>query len=193
VLYRALPHSQTLGNDPCWKPCLLEGEHLLIACFTRRLARPRCRRGNENGFGWHLGFASSFGQLFPARRNHLIQMFRQIFRYVPAIGHVLGMGKSFCDSGCKLLTAVPRHDVDGWVAFQPVDDRRLRAIGQQGNRLGAFQIHDKSPIALAALPGPLVETNDLWRSDGGEGKGMHEAQDRSRSHLHALESGAACS
>ncbi len=48
-------------------------------------------------------------------------------------------------------------------------------------------------IASAALPGPLVEANDPWRSDGGEGKGMHEAQDRSRRHLHALEGSTACS
>src|SRR5258707_15790737 len=42
VLNRALPHSQTLGNGPCWKPGLLEREHLLITSFTDRLAGEAC-------------------------------------------------------------------------------------------------------------------------------------------------------
>jgi hypothetical protein len=174
--------------------CLSEREHLLIACFTRRsLAGPTVWSGNGNGFGSHLGFASSFGQVFPSPGNDFIQVFRQVFRDVPAIGYVPGVGKGLSDSGSKLLASISGYDFDGWVAFQPLDDRRLRAIRQQGNWLLAFQIHDKSPIALAALPGPLVEANDPWRSDGREGKGMHEAQDRPRSHLHARQGGAACS
>ena len=104
VLNRALPHSQTLGNGSCWKPGLLEREHLLIPCFTDRLAGSTCRRENGKRFGWHLGFARSCGQLFPVSRNDFIQVFGQIFRYMPAIGHVRGFGKGFCDRGGKLLS-----------------------------------------------------------------------------------------
>ena len=128
MLDRPLPHSQPLGNGPCWKTSLSEREHLLIACFTRSLAGPTGLSGNGNKFGWHLGFTSSFGQVFPASRNDFIQVFRQIFRDVPAIGYVLGVGKGLSDSGSKLLAPISGHDCVGWVAFEPVDDRRLRAI-----------------------------------------------------------------
>ena len=102
VLDRPLPHSQPFGNGSCRKTCLFEREHLLIACFTCCLAGPTGRRENGKGFGWHRGFASSFGQVFPAPRHDCIQMFRQIFRDVPAIGHVLSAGKGLSDSGSKL-------------------------------------------------------------------------------------------
>ena len=66
VLNGPLPHSQPPGNGPCRKTCLFEREHLLIPCFTNRLAGSTCRREKGNGFGRHLGFAPSFGQSFPA-------------------------------------------------------------------------------------------------------------------------------
>jgi hypothetical protein len=65
-------------------------------------------------------------------------------------------------------------------------------IGKQSNRLLPFKIHDNSPIALAALPGPLVNANDLRINDGREGKGMHEAQNRAFGGLHPQEFGGAC-
>jgi hypothetical protein len=136
-----------------------------IACLTSRLAGPTGARRNGNGLGWQLSFVYRFSQLFPASGNDFIQVFRQIFGEVPAIGHVRGFGKGLCNSGSKLLGPILRHDLDRWVGFQPVCDRRLRAISKQGNRLLAFQIHDNGPIALTASPRPLVEANDPRRSD----------------------------
>jgi hypothetical protein len=161
--------------------------------LPRSLAGPLCWKGDGNGFRRRLGFARGFGQLFPTGRNDLSQMFGQIFRSMPPIGHMLGLGMSCAESGSKLLTPIPRDDVERWGAFQPLDDGLLGTLGEQSNRLLAFQIHDQSPIAVTALPGPLVTTNDRWRSDGRERKSMHEAQDRSRSRLHPLAGGAACS
>lgn len=62
-----------------------------------------------------------------------------------------------------------------------------RTIGKQGNRLLPFKVHDDSPIALAALPSPLINANDLRINNGRERKGMHKAQNRARGRFHLLE------
>jgi hypothetical protein len=98
-----LPNAQPFGNSSCWNTCLSEGEYLLIACFTSRLAGPTCPRRNGSGLRWQLSFVSSFSQVFPASENHFIQVFCEIFSEVPAIGYVLGVRKSLGNSGCKLL------------------------------------------------------------------------------------------
>jgi hypothetical protein len=57
ALNHPLLNPQSLGNDFCGKTCLSEGEHLLIASFTRRLARPVCWRRGSNSFMQRLSFA----------------------------------------------------------------------------------------------------------------------------------------
>jgi hypothetical protein len=102
-----LSHAQSPDNDAGRKTCLFEGEHLLIPCFTNRLARSTRRWRNGKRFGWHLGLARVFGQMFPAPGNHFIQVFGQVFRDMPAIGYMLGVGKSRCNSGRKLAFPDP--------------------------------------------------------------------------------------
>ncbi len=107
---RPLPNAQPFGDGSRWNSCLLESEHLLRACFTSRLAGPTCPRRNGDGLGWQLSFFPPFSQLFPEPGNNCIQVFRQIFGEVPAIGDVPGVRKSLGNSGCELLDLdlVPR-------------------------------------------------------------------------------------
>src|SRR5258708_20258032 len=102
ALDRPLLNPQSLGNGPCWKTFLSECEHLLIASFTRRLARAVCWHRGRNSFGRQLSFACRFGYLFPAGGNDFIEVPGQILGEAPTIGHLRGLQKCPPNTHCKL-------------------------------------------------------------------------------------------
>lgn len=82
---------------------------------------------------------------------------------MPAIGNLNGFG---CRSVCRLAipaAAITRDNADLGMAGQPCLNRAGLTIGEKVDDASPFEIADNAAVALAALPGPIIDADEAQR------------------------------
>jgi len=103
--------------------------------------------------------------------NHFIQVFGQVFRDMPAIGYMLGVGKSRCNSGSKLAFPDPAPrwwwsgsvSASGWPSAVSDQEAKQSASSAPDPRL---ELHS---VDRASRPTRRGQWSAEQRWEGGEG------------------------
>src|SRR5262249_3344022 len=67
-----------------------------------------------------------------------------------------------------LIAPVPADDLDPGMGLQPGGEGVRRALRQQVHRPAALQVAEDRAVALALLPGPVIDTQDPHRGLSGK-------------------------
>ena len=93
----------------------------------------------------------------PMRVEHLLEGFHQILEQVKPISDLDGLWRSLARPISIGSGSVARDDLYPGVGPQPLRQGLGLTIGQQGDRLPAFQIDQDSPIGLAFTEREIVD------------------------------------
>jgi hypothetical protein len=104
------------------------------------------------------------GERGPMGVEHLLEGFHQILQQVKPVGDLGGLRRSLARPIGIGSGSVARDDLDPRVGPQPLRQGLGLPIGQQGDRLPAFQLDQHGPIGLACAQGEIVHAQDAWRA-----------------------------
>ena len=180
-----------MGGDGMARPASLpQRPHLLMALnpagppLGRLLLPGRGRRGDSDrdgtvGQGDPLttdGVIDS-GERRPMRVEHLLEGFHQILQEVKPIRDLGGLGGPVARPIGIGSGPIARDDLHPWVGPQPLRQGLGLPIGQQGDRLPAFQIDQDGPIGLAFTEREIIDAQDPGRAVARERQATDEAQE----------------
>jgi hypothetical protein len=165
-----------MGGDGMARPALLlQRPHLSMtldpACPTpgRLLLSGRSRGWNGDGAVSQGHLLTTDGIIDGRERlvmclEHLFEGFHQILQQVKPVGDLGGLRRSLARPIGIGSGSVARDDLYPRVGPQPLRQGLGLTIGQQGDRLPAFQIDQYGPISLAFAQGEIVDAQDPWRA-----------------------------
>jgi hypothetical protein len=186
--YRTPPDAQMGGNGMARPAVLPQRPPLLMALnptgppWGRLLLSGRWRGWNGDGAvrqGHPLTTDGVIdgGERRPVRMEHLLEAFHQILQEVKPISDLGGLGGPMARPIGIGSGPIARDDLYSRVGPQPLRQGLCFPIGQQGDRLPAFQIDQDGPIGLAFPEREIIDAQDSWRAVARERQAMDEAQE----------------
>ena len=111
------------------------------------------------------------------RVKHLLEDFHQILEQVKPISDLGGLGGPVARPIGIGSGPIARDDRYPRVGLQPLRQGLGLTIGQQGDRLPAFQIDQYGPIGLAFAQDEIVDAQDPWRAVARERQATDDAEE----------------
>jgi hypothetical protein len=108
--------------------------------------------------------------------EHLLQGLRQIAQEMKPVGDLRGRRRP---GACTLrirTRPVARNDFNARVLAEPLRQGLRRALGQQGDRLMAFEINQHGAISLAFAEGKIIYAQHAGRRRVRRGLATEEAE-----------------
>jgi hypothetical protein len=185
------PTDAQMGGHGMARPALLpQRPHLLMALDSAcpplgRLplsGRGRGWDGNSDGAVHHghplttEGIIDG-GERRPMRVEHGFKGFHQILEEVKPISDLGGLGCSMARPIGIGSGSVARDDLAPRVGPQPLGQSLGLPVGQQGDRLPAFQIDQDGPIRLACAQGEIVNAQAPRRAVAHERQATDHAEE----------------
>jgi hypothetical protein len=135
----------------------------------------RLRRGERHG-GEVRGRCSVVG-IVPGRRGrgvlgldqrqrrgvrpeHVRQHSGEVVQQVNPIGHLAGRRRAEARRFRVRLGAIPHEDLDPGMGLQPLGDGAGLSIGEQGQGLPPFQVHQEGAIGMTPSQGEIIDAED---------------------------------
>jgi hypothetical protein len=120
-----------------------------------------------------------------------LQRFAEIFEQMPFICHLGGLWSSQ-SGGCRIrITAIPAHDFNRRISFEPSGYRSRIPIRQEIKPTMPFQITDQCPVPMPTTPGPIIKTDHTRRLNWIVGEAAKQPQERIWATTHPQDGGKA--
>jgi hypothetical protein len=117
------------------------------------------------------------GERLAMRMEHLIEGFHQVLQQMKPVSDLHGLWRPVaCPVGIGSGT-IARDDLHPRVGPQPRRQGLGLSVGQQGDRLPAFQIDQDGPIGLAFTKREIIDAQDPWRAVARERQATDQAQE----------------
>ena len=123
--------------------------------------------------------------------HHVAQRVADVAQQMPPVRDLKRVGRSRARSVRKGTGAVAGDHLDAGVLTQPGCQGVGPPVRQQVDDLVAFQVHQHRPVAVAAAPGPLINTQHLGRCQHRRGGLRNQPEQRIRAGRHGQPLGEA--
>ena len=115
-----------------------------------------------------------------------------VFHQMPAVGDLKRAGKRLAGGEGEASAAVTRDNEDLRLSGEPFLCCRGLPIGKQLDRTTALEVANDRPIALIALPGPVVDADDVRRRRRRAAFPADDPEQRVVAHRHHEAPGETC-
>jgi hypothetical protein len=177
ALHGAATEPHLFGNHiqgpalPMVRPDLLVMGHPLRPSRGGSRRRPSGWQGRWGHVAaWvRRGLGIDARQLRGVRPEHVGQHICQIPQQMKPVGHMEGRRGSQARRFRVGLTPIPHEDFNPGMRLQPPGDSNRLPIGEQGQRPPPGEVQQERAIGMPLPPGEVVDAQDLWEGDRGQG------------------------